>query len=181
MWNKVKQVRFNALRAAERQGALTEAESAELLALTQELDALEAAYLHPVTERMRQEREALGEQNSELEEFSANSRTISLRYARLLPIWRRGHGCGVNVIWTSPDRIGWRTRPRHRNDCYRTCRLASTLQLLLWLLWCQRNGRRRVLDHRPLSAYLTWRCGGSSELGLLLLCLQYRKRRLLPT
>ena len=67
MWDEVKQARFNALRAAERQGALTEAEGAELLALTQELDALEAAYLHPATECMRQAREALGEQNSQLE------------------------------------------------------------------------------------------------------------------
>src|SRR6266705_4187770 len=63
MRDEVKQARFNALRAAERQGALTEAEGAELLALTQELDALEAAYLHPAIERVRQDREALGEQN----------------------------------------------------------------------------------------------------------------------
>jgi hypothetical protein len=40
-----------------------------LLALTQELDALEAAYLQPATARVRQEREALGEQNSKLEEL----------------------------------------------------------------------------------------------------------------
>ena len=69
MWDEVKQDRFNALRTAERQGVLTEAEGTELLALTQELDALEAAYIHPATERMRQEREALGEQNSKLEEL----------------------------------------------------------------------------------------------------------------
>jgi len=64
-----KEARFNVLRIAERQGMLTEAEGVELLALTQELDALEAAYIHPATERMRQEREALGEQNSKLEEL----------------------------------------------------------------------------------------------------------------
>ena len=69
MWDEVKQARFNTLRSAERQGTLTEAEGVELLALTQELDALEAAYLQPVTERVRQEREALGEQNSKLEEL----------------------------------------------------------------------------------------------------------------
>jgi hypothetical protein len=67
MWDEVKQARCNALRIAERQGTLTEAEGVELLALTQELDVLEAAYLHPATERVRQEREALGEQNSKLE------------------------------------------------------------------------------------------------------------------
>ena len=68
MWDEVKQARFNALRSAERQGTLTE-EGVELLALMQELDVLEAAYLHPATERVRQEREALGEQNSKLEEL----------------------------------------------------------------------------------------------------------------
>jgi predicted DNA-binding protein (UPF0278 family) len=69
MWDEIKQARFNALRIAERQGTLTEAEGVELLALAQELDVLEAAYLHPATERVRQEREALGEQNSKLEEL----------------------------------------------------------------------------------------------------------------
>ena len=69
MWDEEKQARFNALRAAERQSILTEAEGVELLALTQELDALEATYLHPATERLRQEREALGEQKSKLEEL----------------------------------------------------------------------------------------------------------------
>jgi hypothetical protein len=69
MWDEVKQARFNTLRAAERQGVLTEVEGIELRALTQEMDALEATYLHPATERMRQEREALGEQKSKLEEL----------------------------------------------------------------------------------------------------------------
>jgi hypothetical protein len=40
-----------------------------LRALTQELDALEATYLHPATERIRQECETLGEQKSKLEEL----------------------------------------------------------------------------------------------------------------
>lgn len=69
MWDAVKQSRFNALRAAERQGALTESEGAELRALTQELDTLEATYLLPATERVRQEREVLVEQNSKLAEL----------------------------------------------------------------------------------------------------------------
>lgn len=69
MWDETKQARFNVLRAAEGQGALTEAEGAELRALTQALDALEATYLDPVTERVRQERRALEEQNSKLEEL----------------------------------------------------------------------------------------------------------------
>lgn len=69
MWDAVKQARFNVLRAAQRQGVLTETEGVELLSLTQELDTLEAAYLQPATERVRQEREPLGEQNNKLEEL----------------------------------------------------------------------------------------------------------------
>ena len=67
MGDETKQARFNTLRTAERQGVLTGVEGVELLALTQELDTLEAAYLHPATEHMRQEREALREQHSQLE------------------------------------------------------------------------------------------------------------------
>ena len=67
MWDDHKQARFNALRAAERRGTLTDAERTELAALTQELDALEAAYLTPATERIQQEREALEAQNQQVE------------------------------------------------------------------------------------------------------------------
>ena len=106
MWDEVKQARFNALRIAERQGTLTEAEGVELLALTQELDVLEAAYLHPATERVRQEREALGEQNSKLEELLREQQDYLAEIRTLLPIWRCGRGSGVNVTWTSLDGIG---------------------------------------------------------------------------
>ncbi len=67
MWTTAMQTRLNALRAAERQGTLTEAEHTELAVLTQELDALEAASLTPATARVRQEREALEAQNRQLE------------------------------------------------------------------------------------------------------------------
>jgi hypothetical protein len=69
MWDEAKQARLNTLRAADRQGVLTEAEGVELRTLAQELDTLEAASLQPAIERMRQEREALVEQNSKLEEL----------------------------------------------------------------------------------------------------------------
>jgi hypothetical protein len=69
MWDEKKQACFKALRAVERQGRLTASEQAALGLLTQELDALEAAYLHPATERVRQEREALAAQNTQLEEL----------------------------------------------------------------------------------------------------------------
>ena len=69
MWTDDKQARFNALRELERQGSSTDAEKAELAALTQELDALEATYLGPATERIRRERQALEAQNQRLEEL----------------------------------------------------------------------------------------------------------------
>ena len=67
MWTTAMQTRLNALRAAEGQGTLTEAERVELVALTQKLDALETAYLTPATARVQQEREALEAQNRQLE------------------------------------------------------------------------------------------------------------------
>ena len=67
MWDNDKQDRFNARRGAERRGTLTDAERTELAALTQELDAREAPYLTPATERIQQEREALGSQNRQVE------------------------------------------------------------------------------------------------------------------
>lgn len=69
MWDADKQARFDALRAVARQDPLTDAERTELEALLQELDALEAASLHPATERMHHEREALDAQNRQLEEL----------------------------------------------------------------------------------------------------------------
>jgi hypothetical protein len=95
MWDDAKQSRFNALRRAERQGTLTTAESAELHALTQELDALEATYLHAATERLRREREGLGEQNRKLEDllreqqaYLAEVRTVVAELAAREQRWR---------------------------------------------------------------------------------------------
>jgi chromosome segregation ATPase len=69
MWNDDKQARFDTLRECGPRGSLTEAERAELDALTRELDALEAACLSPATERIRQERQTLEAQNRGLEEL----------------------------------------------------------------------------------------------------------------
>ena len=69
MWNDDKQARFNALRESERKGPPTDAEGAELAALTRELDASEAACLTPATEQVRRERQALEAQNRRLEEL----------------------------------------------------------------------------------------------------------------
>ena len=69
MWDEAKQSRFDTLRRAAWQRTLTTAERAELPALTQELDTLEAAYLQPATERIQREREGLEEQNRKLEDL----------------------------------------------------------------------------------------------------------------
>ena len=69
MWNDDKQARFNALRESERKDSATDAERAELAALTRELDTLEAACLTPATEQIRRERQALGTQNRRLGEL----------------------------------------------------------------------------------------------------------------
>ena len=74
MWDQAKQARFDALRASERQSTLNAAERAELVTLTQELDALEAAYLAPAAEQVRQERAALEVQNQDLGELLCEQR-----------------------------------------------------------------------------------------------------------
>jgi hypothetical protein len=65
MWEEQKRQRLQELR--ERQSGLTEAERAELAGLLKELEAAEAAYLRPATERLRAEREILEKQNRTLE------------------------------------------------------------------------------------------------------------------
>lgn len=67
MWDEQKRRRFQELRQRQQEGGLTEAEQAELTLLVKELEASEAAYLAPATQRVRQEREALEEQNRNLE------------------------------------------------------------------------------------------------------------------
>ncbi len=67
MWNEEKQSRLNALREADRNGTLFTAERSELDALLGELDELERAYLGPGTAQVKQEREKLEAQNTELE------------------------------------------------------------------------------------------------------------------
>src|SRR5207245_1296952 len=56
MGNGQRSSRFQELRQRQREGVLTEAEQAELKLLVQELEAAEATYLTPATERLRQQR-----------------------------------------------------------------------------------------------------------------------------
>ncbi len=67
MWEEQKRERFRQLRLHQENNALTPAEEQELAALIEEIEAGEAAYLTPATERLRQEQEALEGQNRALE------------------------------------------------------------------------------------------------------------------
>jgi len=56
-----------------------EAEQAELAQLVQELEAAEANYLRPATERLRQQRETLQTQNRALETLALRKEALVLR------------------------------------------------------------------------------------------------------
>jgi hypothetical protein len=82
MWDDQKRQRFQLLRGRELQ--LSEAEQTELASLVQELEAAEAAYLQPATERLSQERELLEKQNRELERLSSRKQDLAERLGRFL-------------------------------------------------------------------------------------------------
>lgn len=67
MWEEQKSRRFQELRQRQQEGQLSEAEQAELTLLAKELEDSEAAYLSPATQRLRQDRESLEDQNRSLE------------------------------------------------------------------------------------------------------------------
>jgi hypothetical protein len=79
MWDEQKRSRFHQLRQRLRDGGLREAEQAELALLVQELEADEAGYLTPSTERLRQERETLEAQNRALEVLARRKAALALR------------------------------------------------------------------------------------------------------
>jgi hypothetical protein len=110
MWSEAKQARFNALRAAERQGTLTEAERVELTALTQALDAQEAAYLTPATARVQQEHEALAAQNRQLEELLDEQQAYLADVRRLVAElqareqrWRKRYATITGQVWNAEE------------------------------------------------------------------------------
>jgi hypothetical protein len=84
MWEAQKRERFQQLRQRQRESGLTEAEQAELGRLVQELEAAEATYLTPATERLRQERETLEAQNRTLEVLARRKETLVLRLRHFL-------------------------------------------------------------------------------------------------
>lgn len=63
MWDKHTSDRFQQLRRQEQDGHLTDDERQELSDLVDRLEAMEATYLEPATERLRRERERLEAQN----------------------------------------------------------------------------------------------------------------------
>jgi hypothetical protein len=84
MWDEEKRVRFQQLRQGQGEGALTEAEQAELGLLIQELEATEATYLIPATDRLRQEREALEVRNRALEVLAHRKEALVARLRKFL-------------------------------------------------------------------------------------------------
>ena len=79
MWDEHKRFRFAQLRQQQGMDVLTETERAELALLAQELEAAEAGYLTPATERLRQERQALEVQNSALEALAHRKQALVQR------------------------------------------------------------------------------------------------------
>ena len=71
--------RFQQLRQRQREGALTEAEHAELAHLIQQLEAAEASYVTPATERLREERRTLEAQNGALEALARRKEALVWR------------------------------------------------------------------------------------------------------
>jgi len=67
MWDDQKRERFQHLRERESAGVLGDAERTELTLLIDELEAAEARYLRPATQRLRDEREIVETQNRALE------------------------------------------------------------------------------------------------------------------
>jgi cell division protein FtsB len=84
MWDQAKRNRFQDLRRRELEGALPPAEREELVGLVAELEAEEAAYLSPATERLRREREQLDAQNRALSELIRRKEALATRLQRVL-------------------------------------------------------------------------------------------------
>lgn len=82
MWDEQQRARFESLRF--RQQPLSEAELAELARLTNELEAAEAEYLRPATERLRSEREVVEAQNRALEALSRRKSDLVARLRDVL-------------------------------------------------------------------------------------------------
>lgn len=79
MWDEQQRERFRQLRDRQEDGVLTEAEGTELARLEQELEAAEATYLAPATQRLRRERETVETQNGALETLARRKEALVKR------------------------------------------------------------------------------------------------------
>lgn len=66
IWGREMSARFQELRDREEAGALVDSERHELHALVKELEATEAGYLQPATDRLREQRVRAESQNAAL-------------------------------------------------------------------------------------------------------------------
>ena len=86
MLTETQRQRFRALQNGEENGTLSEAEQAELQAFVQLIEEKEALYLRPATERIRQERLLLEEQNQELQVLVRRQERLERRLKRFLAL-----------------------------------------------------------------------------------------------
>jgi hypothetical protein len=84
MWDEQNRCRFQELRQGQEGNTLTETEKVELGKLFQELEAAEAAYLTPATERTRQEHLELEAQNRTLENLVKRKEALVQRLGDFL-------------------------------------------------------------------------------------------------
>ena len=82
MWDDQKRQRFNELREPGRY--LNAAEKTEVAALVKELEDMEAAYLKPANERLRNERLAIEKRNARLAVVINKKKAFVERLNRLL-------------------------------------------------------------------------------------------------
>jgi hypothetical protein len=84
MWDEQKSLRLRRLRQHHQNGGLTESEQGELARLIQELEAEEATYLTPASDRLRLEREAVEAQNRTLEALARRKEALVDRLRTVL-------------------------------------------------------------------------------------------------
>jgi hypothetical protein len=84
MWDGQKRERLEQLRQRQQQNTLTEAEQTDLVLLVQELEAAEAAYLTPATQRLREDRENMEKQNRALEDLTLRKEALLNRLREFL-------------------------------------------------------------------------------------------------
>jgi hypothetical protein len=103
MWEEQKRNRFQHLRQLQQERVLTEAEQTELELLVQELEAAEAAYLTPATERLQKEREAIEARNRTLETLALRKENLVRRLRAFLAeaqVERRAIECELAAVLT---------------------------------------------------------------------------------